>query len=64
MGLRGVCPAVVTFIFLRTCMNDIPCEASARSREAESCQARYQVNGFERCGPSQLVSEHSPYKCH
>ncbi|MQM08681.1 hypothetical protein Taro_041539, partial [Colocasia esculenta] len=25
-----------------TCVNDIPCEASTRSREAESYQARYQ----------------------
>ncbi|MQM15550.1 hypothetical protein Taro_048498, partial [Colocasia esculenta] len=31
--------APVSFIFLRTCVNDIPCEASARSREAESDQA-------------------------
>ncbi|MQL72287.1 hypothetical protein Taro_004603, partial [Colocasia esculenta] len=42
----------VSFIFLRTCVNDIPCKASARSEEAESRQARYQDNGFERCGPS------------
>ncbi|MQL77730.1 hypothetical protein Taro_010136 [Colocasia esculenta] len=41
---------------VQTCVNDIPCEASACSREAESCQARYQVNRFERCGPSQEVS--------
>ncbi|MQL67789.1 hypothetical protein Taro_000083, partial [Colocasia esculenta] len=27
---------------VQTCVNDIPCEASARSRKAESCQARYQ----------------------
>ncbi|MQL93361.1 hypothetical protein Taro_026011, partial [Colocasia esculenta] len=29
---------------VQTCVNDIPCEASTRSREAESCQARYQAN--------------------
>ncbi|MQL78052.1 hypothetical protein Taro_010463 [Colocasia esculenta] len=39
MGLRGVtcrCGGL-------TCVNDIPCEASARSQEVESCQARYQI---------------------
>ncbi|MQM20500.1 hypothetical protein Taro_053521, partial [Colocasia esculenta] len=39
---------VVSFIFLRTSVNEIPCEASARSREAESCQVRYHVNGCIR----------------
>ncbi|MQL89155.1 hypothetical protein Taro_021723 [Colocasia esculenta] len=48
MGLRGVTYRCGSL----TCVNDIPCEALARLREAESCQARYQVNGFERCGPS------------
>ncbi|MQL78877.1 hypothetical protein Taro_011294 [Colocasia esculenta] len=35
----------------------IPCEASARSREADSDQVRYQFNGIGRGVPSQLVSE-------
>ncbi|MQL87552.1 hypothetical protein Taro_020096, partial [Colocasia esculenta] len=34
----------------QTCVNDIPCEASARSREAESCQTRYQEEGKVRRG--------------
>ncbi|MQL97756.1 hypothetical protein Taro_030454, partial [Colocasia esculenta] len=41
---------------------DIPCEASARLREAMSCRARYWVNGPERRGPSQLVLEQKGYK--
>ncbi|MQL88557.1 hypothetical protein Taro_021124 [Colocasia esculenta] len=36
---------------------DIPCEASARSREADSDQVRYRFNGLGRGVPSQLVSE-------
>ncbi|MQM23603.1 hypothetical protein Taro_056667 [Colocasia esculenta] len=36
---------------------DIPCEASARSREADSDQVRYRFNGLGREYPSQLVSE-------
>ncbi|MQM01479.1 hypothetical protein Taro_034238 [Colocasia esculenta] len=36
----------------------IPCEASARSREADSDQVRYRFNGLGRGVPSQLVSEH------
>ncbi|MQM06411.1 hypothetical protein Taro_039237 [Colocasia esculenta] len=35
----------------------IPCEASARSREADSDQVRYWFNGLGRGVPSQLVSE-------
>ncbi|MQM11419.1 hypothetical protein Taro_044327 [Colocasia esculenta] len=35
----------------------IPCEASARSREADSDQVRYRINGLGRGIPSQLVSE-------
>ncbi|MQL77429.1 hypothetical protein Taro_009845 [Colocasia esculenta] len=35
----------------------IPCEASARSREANSDQVRYWFNGLGRGIPSQLVSE-------
>ncbi|MQL90486.1 hypothetical protein Taro_023087 [Colocasia esculenta] len=35
----------------------IPCEASARSREADSDQVRYRFNGLGRGIPSQLVSE-------
>ncbi|MQM16407.1 hypothetical protein Taro_049359 [Colocasia esculenta] len=35
----------------------IPCEASARSREADSDQVRYRFNGLDRGIPSQLVSE-------
>ncbi|MQL83875.1 hypothetical protein Taro_016377 [Colocasia esculenta] len=35
----------------------IPCEASARSREADSDQVRYRFNGLGRGVPSQLVSE-------
>ncbi|MQM00817.1 hypothetical protein Taro_033561 [Colocasia esculenta] len=35
----------------------IPCEASARSREAHSDQVRYRFNGLDRGDPSQLVSE-------
>ncbi|MQL92189.1 hypothetical protein Taro_024810 [Colocasia esculenta] len=36
----------------------IPCEASARSREADSDQVRYQFNGLGRGDPSQLkISE-------
>ncbi|MQL97249.1 hypothetical protein Taro_029926 [Colocasia esculenta] len=35
----------------------IPCEASARSREADSDQVHYQFNGLGRGVPSQLVSE-------
>ncbi|MQL68344.1 hypothetical protein Taro_000639 [Colocasia esculenta] len=35
----------------------IPCEASARSREADSDQVRYQFNGLGRDVPPQLVSE-------
>ncbi|MQM19666.1 hypothetical protein Taro_052674 [Colocasia esculenta] len=35
----------------------IPCEASARSREADSDQLRYRFNGLGRGVPSQLVSE-------
>ncbi|MQM18750.1 hypothetical protein Taro_051745 [Colocasia esculenta] len=38
----------------------IPCEASARSREADSDQVRYQFNGLGRGVPQQLVSERSP----
>ncbi|MQL81842.1 hypothetical protein Taro_014300 [Colocasia esculenta] len=34
-----------------------PCEASARSREADSDQVRYRFNGLGRGIPSQLVSE-------
>ncbi|MQL81811.1 hypothetical protein Taro_014278 [Colocasia esculenta] len=33
----------------------IPCEASARSRETDSGQARYQFNRLGRGVPSQLV---------
>ncbi|MQL68078.1 hypothetical protein Taro_000344 [Colocasia esculenta] len=33
-------------------MVDIPCEALARSREAESCRACYRVNGPKRRGSS------------
>ncbi|MQL69089.1 hypothetical protein Taro_001359 [Colocasia esculenta] len=35
----------------------IPCEASARSREADSDQVRYRFNGIGRGVLSQLVSE-------
>ncbi|MQL71667.1 hypothetical protein Taro_004009, partial [Colocasia esculenta] len=35
----------------------IPCEASARSREADSDQVRYRFNGLGRGVPPQLVSE-------
>ncbi|MQM17471.1 hypothetical protein Taro_050443 [Colocasia esculenta] len=35
----------------------IPCEASARSREADSDQVRYRFNGLERGVPSQLKFE-------
>ncbi|MQL84710.1 hypothetical protein Taro_017220 [Colocasia esculenta] len=35
----------------------IPCEASTRSREADSDQVRYRFNGLGRGVPSQLVSE-------
>ncbi|MQL68475.1 hypothetical protein Taro_000756 [Colocasia esculenta] len=35
----------------------IPCEASARSREADSDQVRYRFNGLDRGDPPQLVSE-------
>ncbi|MQL91387.1 hypothetical protein Taro_023999 [Colocasia esculenta] len=35
----------------------IPCEASARSREADSDQVCYWFNGLDRGDPSQLVSE-------
>ncbi|MQL95324.1 hypothetical protein Taro_027991 [Colocasia esculenta] len=35
----------------------IPCDASARSREADSDQVRYRFNGLGRGVPSQLVSE-------
>ncbi|MQL88066.1 hypothetical protein Taro_020615 [Colocasia esculenta] len=35
----------------------IPCEASARSREADLDQVRYQFNGLGRGVPSHLVSE-------
>ncbi|MQL96267.1 hypothetical protein Taro_028948 [Colocasia esculenta] len=35
----------------------IPCEASARSREADSDQVRYRFNGLGRGDPPQLVSE-------
>ncbi|MQL88986.1 hypothetical protein Taro_021555 [Colocasia esculenta] len=35
----------------------IPCEASARSREADSDQVRYRFNGLGRGVSSQLVSE-------
>ncbi|MQL86937.1 hypothetical protein Taro_019487 [Colocasia esculenta] len=35
----------------------IPCEASARLREADSDQVRYRFNGLGRGIPPQLVSE-------
>ncbi|MQL71703.1 hypothetical protein Taro_004025 [Colocasia esculenta] len=37
------------FIFLQTFVNGIPCEASARSRETELCQVRYQCGTVEVC---------------
>ncbi|MQM15691.1 hypothetical protein Taro_048642 [Colocasia esculenta] len=42
---------------LKTCVNDIPCEASARSREAESYQARYQVNGNQKWQIGEIIEE-------
>ncbi|MQM18670.1 hypothetical protein Taro_051665 [Colocasia esculenta] len=38
---RTVAGQAISFIFLWACVNDIPCEASARSWEAESDQACY-----------------------
>ncbi|MQL95531.1 hypothetical protein Taro_028199 [Colocasia esculenta] len=35
----------------------IPCEASTRSREADSDQVRYRFNGLDRGDPPQLVSK-------
>ncbi|MQM17144.1 hypothetical protein Taro_050113 [Colocasia esculenta] len=49
-------PGVRSFVFSRIRVVDIPCEASARSRKAVSCRARYWVNGPERRGPSQFLS--------
>ncbi|MQM21884.1 hypothetical protein Taro_054930 [Colocasia esculenta] len=40
----------------------IPCEASARSREADSDQVRYRFNGLGRDVPSQLVSEQENFE--
>ncbi|MQL97035.1 hypothetical protein Taro_029720, partial [Colocasia esculenta] len=47
-GALRVCPELLYLLndydmklISRTCVVDIPCEASARSREAESCRARY-----------------------
>ncbi|MQL93550.1 hypothetical protein Taro_026200 [Colocasia esculenta] len=46
----------VPLCFSRTVFG-IPCEASARSREADSDQVRYRFNGLGRGVPPQLVSE-------
>ncbi|MQL88920.1 hypothetical protein Taro_021486 [Colocasia esculenta] len=45
-------------------VNGIPCESLARSREAESVQARYWVNESRRRGPLHTPPLGEKHYCH